>query len=352
MNDRYRPTGNKLEGGTGSVVICDDLNLTRKVAIKFLQSGSDKKRINDEIKALQIIRSKNVVQIFDIVILPPDNRIGIVQEYIEGRELSKVAKTEPELSTYLRYLYQIALGISDIHAQGIIHRDIKPNNMILSKENIVKIFDFDLARCNVQSANTLGFRGTPGFAAPELYHHGYVEFTPKVDVYAFGATAVYLSESDLPPSLTGRPPVPHSWLSSGGFETLRVALPSDLARLLNTTLADNPTDRPEMKTVCRAISRYLLKDKHRALLSYSGATYILDKSRKTVSFGKVATSSATITYDGLDFEIERTSGEICVNNQTVQESMVLPGACVVALGTDPKTRIFVAIDVSNPEVVL
>ncbi len=127
---RYVPTGKILTGGTGEVLICQDTSLERDVAIKFIQNVENQRRLFDEIAALQKIRSKHVVQIFDVFLNEVDRRIGIVQEYISGGDLVSFAERGSiSLNEYLKVIYQIASGISDIHAQGLIHRDVKPNNI-------------------------------------------------------------------------------------------------------------------------------------------------------------------------------------------------------------------------------
>ena len=87
---RYTPTGEIIKGGHGEVIICIDEHLERKVAIKFISSDIDKRRLLDEIKALQTIRSKHVVQIFDILVMQDPTRIGIIQEYIPGKDLYEI----------------------------------------------------------------------------------------------------------------------------------------------------------------------------------------------------------------------------------------------------------------------
>jgi serine/threonine-protein kinase len=116
---RYVPTGKVLTGGMGEVLICQDTSLEREVAIKFIQNVGDQRRLFDEIAALQKIRSKHVVQIFDVFLNEVDRRIGIVQEYISGNDLTSFSeKKSISLNEYLKVLYQISSGISDIHAQS------------------------------------------------------------------------------------------------------------------------------------------------------------------------------------------------------------------------------------------
>jgi serine/threonine-protein kinase len=79
-------------------------------------------------------------------------------------------------------LYQVATGLSDLHAQGIIHRDIKPDNIKIDESGLVKIFDFGLARFSGVNNETQGFAGTFGYAAPELLTDETNDFTEAIDV--------------------------------------------------------------------------------------------------------------------------------------------------------------------------
>jgi eukaryotic-like serine/threonine-protein kinase len=349
---RYVPTGRVLTGGMGEVLICQDKSLERKVAIKFIQDVRDQRRLFDEITALQKIRSKHVVQIFDVFLNEVDRRIGIVQEYISGDDLVSFAEREPiSLNEYLKVLYQIASGISDIHAQGLIHRDVKPNNMKFDQSNIIKIFDFGLARFSGKNDSTLGFAGTPGFAAPELHRSGVVPFTSAVDTYAFGITAWYLSGMKIPETLFRRPP---DLANTPSFSSLPLAIPDPIVNLLDCTLIEDINSRPAMSDITNLLRNYILRDKHRALLSYAKDTYILSKATRLVKLDVQSYGSLHVRYDGLNFLIDFVNGAVFVNNQAVQRGQVLPKDCVITLGEFSRgaDRIFITFDISNPEVVL
>ncbi|MBD1937374.1 serine/threonine-protein kinase [Microcoleus sp. FACHB-68] len=351
---RYVPTGKEFCGGMGEILICTDTNLDRDVAIKFIQDVTDQRRLFDEIAALQKIRSKNVVQIFDVFVNEGSTRrIGIVQEYIPGEDLmSLTGKETLSKDQYLKVLYQIASGISDIHTQGLIHRDIKPNNMKFDGENILKIFDFGLARFTGKNDSTLGFCGTPGFAAPELYQSGFVSFTKAVDTYAFGVTALYLSGTEIPQSLLKIPPgftpPPPS------FASLSIGIPNRLASMLDLTLSEDPVNRPAMAEVRDLMGKYLLFGKHRALVMKGTHEYILEKVNQIVKLDSPGYGSLRIKYDGLDFLIESVNGAIFVNNKSVFQGQQLPKDCVITIGSssDGVSRLFITFDISNPEVVL
>jgi len=142
----------------GAVFVYIDKNLDRKVAIKFVQSG-EHRRLRDELAALQRIRSKHVVQIFDVDYFNPGARRGIVEEFIDGDSLETVLGTVTVKDGFLRLLYQAATGIADIHAVGIVHRDIKPSNMLIDREGILKIIDFNLSRSERPHGRVRGHDG-------------------------------------------------------------------------------------------------------------------------------------------------------------------------------------------------
>lgn len=222
--------------------------------------------------------------------------------------------------------------------------------MKIDPEGVVKIFDFGLARDEGPSASTLGFVGTPGFAAPELYNH-HVTFTPAVDTYAFGATALYLALRDLPPDLTHRPPV----LSGADyFSTVPFTLSEDVIAILNACLEQDPAKRPAMHDVTGLLAKHLLHDRHRALIVFDGKASYLDATRRSVVLRLSSIGEIGIRYDGFNFIVDKVSGEVFINNAHVAAGDNLPGACVVALGAPERkaARKYITFDLSHPEIVL
>lgn len=347
---RYQQTGSSASGGFGSVIFCNDLHLDRLVAIKSIKDASENHRLLDELNALMLLRSKHVVQVYDIV--PGQNdTIGIVQEYIAGDDLWDSPIPNASYESYIKTLWQIASGITDIHEAEVIHRDIKPNNMKFDDEGIVKIFDFGLSRDDGPTAVTNGFKGTIGFAAPELFKLGAVIFTKSIDIYAFAITAIYLAGLNLPDELKNIPPQP---ISSNFFDNLPISLPDELSSLLSKCLSHNPDDRPTMLIIRNQLSKYLLKDKHQALAVYNNQTNILNASKRTVNLRYPNIGEIKIEYDGFRFYIASVSGEVYINNREVNSGEEIPGSCVVTLGAAHRQnqRIYITFDISHPEVVL
>jgi serine/threonine-protein kinase len=349
---RYVPTGKVLRGGMGEVLVCQDKNLERQVAIKFIQDVRDQRRLFDELTALQKIRSKHVVQIFDVFLNEADRRVGIVQEYVSGDDLHSFAdRSSLSIDEYLKVLYQISSGISDIHAQGLIHRDIKPNNMKFDQANIIKIFDFGLARFSGKDDSTVGFVGTEGFAAPELYRWGFVPFTNAVDTYAFGITAWYLSGVEIPKVLLKKPP---HLATIPSFSSIPLGIPDAIVKVLDRTLTEDATERPAMSDIKDILGNYLLRGKHRGLLVYESNTYTLETINQRVKLDVTNYGSIHIKYDGFNFLVDAVNGSVFVNNQLVEKGQALPKSCVITLGDNfgKRRRLFLTFDISNPEVVL
>ena len=341
-----------MSGGMSDVLICQDVVLERSVAIKFVNQGVDRGRVEDEVNSLFKLRSKHVVQIYDLV-KTSAGEMGIVQELIEGSDLFEAKLVLDSPHDLCKILWQIAAGIADIHALGVIHRDIKPNNMKIDAEGILKIFDFGLARLEGGGAMTKAFIGTRGFAAPELYYPPY-RFTQAVDTYAFGASALYLTLNGLPKDLLEQPPV-HRGVSYFAEPLQHLPFLQDVVSLLDSCLNPNPAARPTMVAVRDALARYLLRDRHRALLVYSEKSFRLDSENRLVKLTFANVGEIHIKYDGFSFVVDDVAGEVEINNKIVPVGMSMPGASVISLGNAQRRaneRKFITFDISHPEIVL
>jgi serine/threonine protein kinase len=348
--NRYEVVGNSLVGGMAAVLPCQDTVLDRQVAIKVMPGSADRRRIRDELGALLKMRSKHVVQFYDVLRIGKDD-LAIVQEFVDGKDLFDKLLTPKTATEYLKLVWQIAAGIADIHCLNVIHRDIKPNNMKMDPEGVVKIFDFGLARDEGPDASTIGFVGTPGFAAPELYNTSHPKFTAAVDTYAFGATALFLGLRDLPSELKQRPPV---FLGVDYFASIPFKLADEVVRVMNKCLQTDPSDRPLMQDVRNVLAKHLLHDRHKALVVFQGEASYLNANCRSVSLRLASMGEIEIRYDGFSFRVCSITGDVFVNNNRVKVGDELPGACVVALGSPDQMnrRKYITFDLSHPEIVL
>lgn len=344
---RYKIIDSTLGGGMGDVFKCVDIHLDRAVILKLLKSGGEERRLIDEQKALSKLRSKHVVQIFDFtsVKIDGETRDALVLEFIAGEELHYNKKYE--IIDIIKLLWQVACGLSDVHGAYIIHRDIKPNSILKDINGVVKILDFGLARNDGKDALTRSIIGTPGYMAPELFRSGQVSFDNKVDVYAFGALAIDLLGLERPAELDSFPP---SEVYS--FNELYKNTPKIIADVIMRCISVDKLKRPDMLDVKNILERFLLKDKHNALVIMGNQKHKISSTSNRAKINWGGGSSMVIAYDGFEFIVDSINGIAKVNNINVVVGYILRGCSVITLETaDSSQRIFVTFDISNPEVM-
>lgn len=345
---RYKVSGNSIGGGMGDIHACMDTHLERKVVFKVLKVGQETRRLFDEQKALLQIRSKHVVQLYDIVEVSVDNQIGqaLVLEYIEGSPLKFgdfVADTR-----LLHVLWQISCGLSAIHKAGVIHRDIKPANIMLDSSGVIKILDFGLSRNQGEDAHTISQIGTPAFMAPELWGTQDISFDQKVDIYSFAITAISLLKGGrIPRELTDLPP---KQIKPGALDSIFSGFPNDVIKALEACLNNTADLRPSSSEIESVLKKYLLEGKHRALLVAGDKAHELHKKSPQANIKIDPLGGVGIKYTGTEFIVTNHSGLVTVNNKTLAAGMALPGCCVLTFGAG-KYRQFITFNVSNPEVM-
>lgn len=352
--DRYRYIGPKLVGGQGYVYKYIDLFLDREVAIKEMKYLGDADDLRNELTRISEIRSRHVVEVFDFFEAKHSNGIAIVEEYIDGKTLYKLIEEpeSPAIQNIIIILWQIACGISDIHDQGIIHRDIKPQNMKLDGDGIIKILDFGLSAHDEPDAETIGARGTPYYRSPEMYSTPPIPLTRALDVYAFGVTAWYLlNKGILPKTLRDFPPLSKTPCQS--FQKAKIVLPERLTDIFDQTMISDPEKRPSMITIRDILRSQLLSGKHRLVFSNRGETIEISIKNPMANL-KSGSSSLDINYNNFEFVISNVSGDIYINNRHVVDGITIPISCVLTFGDPTKGagRTHVPMTVVVPEVVL
>ena len=211
LNNTYRVDSRIGSGGMGAVYRGMQISLQRPVAIKVLQptvSGSNeiRQRFFREARLLSQLNHPNIVMVFDFG-ATPDGMLFMAMELLTGRTLadhvSKVGGLT--LDEILAVMEELAAGVGAAHALSMIHRDLKPQNVMLVRRNdgseVLKVLDFGIGKAlgDTDSANTRSGRamGTPGYIAPEQIQCA-VFADHRSDVYALGGILYFL--------ITGRPP--------------------------------------------------------------------------------------------------------------------------------------------------
>src|SRR5262245_26053894 len=190
-------------GGMGEVYLAEDLKLARKVAIKFLTPAlmtneEARKRLLREARAAAALDHPNICTIREVG--EEAGRSFIVMQYIEGETLAERIKRERlNLSEALAIAIQVAEALQEAHQHGIIHRDIKPQNLMLMARGQVKVLDFGLAKVvrdrvvASEEADTSSLMSTPGtimgtmpYMSPEQVRGETLDL--RSDIFSFGTT--------------------------------------------------------------------------------------------------------------------------------------------------------------------
>jgi serine/threonine-protein kinase len=251
----YRLARRLGRGGMGEVFLAWDERLGRRVALKRIRGDSsvtqDGERLRREARAAAQLSHPSVMQIYDLVTDASGD--VIVLEYVEGRTLREVLEDGlPSLSVVLRLSREIAEGLAAAHAAGLVHRDLKTENVMVTPEGRAKILDFGLAKPFVLDPSQGGEKltaqgvllGTFHAMSPEQARGGEVD--ARSDLFSLG---VLLYEM-----LTGRSPFQGSDVldtlqkvcshQPPPVSTLRPELPGDLSNLVDSLLAKRREERP------------------------------------------------------------------------------------------------------------
>jgi len=277
------------EGGMGIVYLAEDTKLERMVAIKSLPqriagNAEERERFKIEARAAASLNHPNISTIHNIEEI--DDQLYIVMEYIDGEELKEEVRSKKlEVGKVLDIAIQIAKGLQAAHKNGIVHRDIKAGNIMVTSDGIVKIMDFGLAK--IQGSEQLTREGTTigtaAYMSPEQASHGDVDV--RSDIWSFG---VILYEM-----LTGKLPF------KGDYE----------AAILYDIVHANPESlrsvRPELQDkLIEIVDRCLVKDKSER---YQNISEIIEDLKSLQSDSRMSENSGTSI---INREIHSNSGSM------------------------------------------
>jgi len=249
---RYRLEGRLGFGGMSTVHLALDERLERQVAVKLLaehlaEDPTFVSRFQREAQAAARLVHPNIVQVFDS---GQDERTGqyfIVMEYIEGSSCAEILRDDGwvEVDEAVSIIEQACAGLHYAHRHGVVHRDVKPGNLLRAREGEVKLADFGIAKATEQSSITQvgSVLGTAAYLSPEQARGE--EAGPRTDLYALGVVTYQLLSGRLPYEATSltelalkqqqeEPPT---------LDTLVAAVGPELADAVAIALALDPRDR-------------------------------------------------------------------------------------------------------------
>jgi serine/threonine protein kinase len=261
---RYRVEGRLGFGGMSQVHLAFDKRLERRVAVKLLaehlaEDPTFVSRFQREAQAAARLIHPNIVQVFDS---GQDERSGqyfIVMEYIEGQSCAEILRDDGwiEVDEAVAIIEQACEGLHYAHRHGVVHRDVKPGNLLRSRDGEVKLADFGIAKATEQSSITQvgSVLGTAAYLAPEQARGE--EAGPRADLYALGVVTYQLISGRLPyeaASLTELA-LKQQQEEPAMLDTLVAAVTPELAEAVAIALTLDPRDRySSAREMGRAIS--------------------------------------------------------------------------------------------------
>ena len=249
---KYDVVGVLGQGGMGVVYRARDSRIGRDVAIKTLTAGfsgeSDMlKRFYQEAGHTGNLRHPNIVTVYDFG--DEDGLPYIVMEFLDGEPLDKLIrqKAQLHLSAKLEIIEQVCAALAYAHLQGMIHRDVKPANVIVQREGLVKLLDFGIARADQQQVErgmtqTGTLVGTPAYMAPERLKGE--PFDGRSDIFSTGVV-LYELLAGVPPFDAEYPAILHQILQQDPppLGKYLSSYPAQLDQVIGRALAKEPQDR-------------------------------------------------------------------------------------------------------------
>jgi eukaryotic-like serine/threonine-protein kinase len=255
------------QGGMGQVYLAEQRSLKRQVALKILRadlamSTLSLQRFKAEGEAVARATHANIVQVYAIGEAQGLHYMAL--EYVEGRNLREylARKGPPDLASIVSIMRQVAAALQRAGELGLVHRDIKPDNILLTRKGDVKVADFGLSRCLTPDQQPLHLTqsgvtmGTPLYMSPEQ-----VEGKPldhRADIYSFGVTCYHL--------IAGEPPfqgsnafevaLKHTREEARPLHDIRPDLPPELSAIVHKMIAKDPAQRYQ---TCRELLRDLTR---------------------------------------------------------------------------------------------
>ncbi len=245
----YRLLNKIGAGGMGEVWLAEDSTLKRSIALKFLpQRLSDdeefRRRFLREARAAAALNHPSIITIHEIS--EHNGQLYIAMEFLEGESLEqKLTSEPPDFGSSINIIVAVCQGLSRAHERGILHRDIKPDNIFLTRDGQTKLLDFGLAKIDLDSHETQTgvVMGTTNYMSPEQGQGHDVDF--RSDIFSLGVVLYRLLAGELPFQRNNIPATIHAIVHTEhpSLSSIRPDLPPECQTIIDRLLAKKPDDR-------------------------------------------------------------------------------------------------------------
>lgn len=276
------------EGGMGVVYKAEDTKLKRTVALKFLPPGltrdpEAKERFSTEARAAAALEHQHICNIYEIA--EAEDRVFIVMSYFEGQTLREKIDAGPlTIDEALKIARQAAKGLQAAHEKGILHRDIKSDNIMVTVKGRTKILDFGLAKLKGQTQITKegSTLGTAAYMSPEQARGAEVDH--RTDIWSLGVVLYEMITGQLPFKGDYEQAVIYSIMNEAPepLTSLRTGVPMELERIVNKALAKDPAERYQHADDLMVDLKKLQKNSEPGM-SASGKTVRVEPSKQPMT---------------------------------------------------------------------
>jgi serine/threonine protein kinase len=242
-------------GGMGAVYLCEHTLMRRLVALKVLpveklEDPSSLERFHREARAVAALDHPNIVRAYDIDQF--EKLHFLVMEYVDGTSLQEVVARHGPMDPIraAHYIAQSAVGLQHAHELGMVHRDVKPGNLLLERSGVIKILDMGLSKFFNKTQDNVTEKydekcvlGTADYLAPEQAVSSNVDI--RADIYSLGGTLYFLltGSTPFPDGTIAAKLVAHQTKEPKPVEQFRKDVPAGLLEVLRTMMAKDPDDR-------------------------------------------------------------------------------------------------------------